>query len=301
MKKKRKNPYLHVLIVADPSQKIRSYRINLPLLRLLLVSGVTLFLLVAAGLLYASQNSLRLYEALRERDKALAELKSAKEEQDKRLALLDQNAQAINEKLQGLTELEERVRRMLGLAPPKASRGGFSLKSEGQALSFDPDTSAQMIMAIEEKSKDLQQLLQEAAERLEYLARVPSMYPASGVLTSPFGLRRNPFGSGLEFHTGIDISVAVGTPVRASGRGTVSFTGWLGAYGKTVIVDHGYGLQSLYAHNSEILVQPGQKVERGEVLARSGNTGRSTGPHIHFEVRENGNPVDPLKYLGKEN
>lgn len=95
--------------------------------------------------------------------------------------------------------------------------------------------------------------------------------------------------------------MAVGTPVRASGRGTVSSAGWLGAYGKTVIVDHGYGLQSLYAPNSEILVQPGQKVERGEVLARSGSTGRSTGPHIHFEVRENGNPVDPLKYLGKEN
>jgi len=195
-----------VIVVADPSQKIRSYRINLSLLRLLLASGVTLFLIVAAGLLYSSQNSLRLYEALRERDKALAELKSAKEEQDKRLALLDQNAQAINEKLQGLTELEERVRRMLGLAPPKASRGGFSLKSEGQALSFDPDTSAQMIMAIEEKFKDLQQLLQEAAERLEYLARIPTMYPASGVLTSPFGLRRNPFGSSLEFHTGIDIT-----------------------------------------------------------------------------------------------
>jgi murein DD-endopeptidase MepM/ murein hydrolase activator NlpD len=98
-------------------------------------------------------------------------------------------------------------------------------------------------------------------------------------------------------HEGIDIAVPSGTPVRASASGTVIHAGWLGGYGNLVVIDHGDGLATAYGHNSALLVAVGQNVSQGETISLSGSTGNSTGPHVHFEVRVNGVPVDPLLYL----
>lgn len=114
----------------------------------------------------------------------------------------------------------------------------------------------------------------------------------NGVITSGVGLRVDPFGSGkLVFHRGIDIAVPVGTPVRATRRGRVVFSGARSGYGSTVIVEHANGDRTLYGHNSIVRVQPGDLVESGTVVAFSGNTGRSTGPHVHFEQMPSGRPV----------
>lgn len=121
--------------------------------------------------------------------------------------------------------------------------------------------------------------------------------PVPGPITSGFGWRVHPIYGIRRFHTGIDFGVPTGTPVRASDRGTVIYAGWYGGYGYTVIVNHGGGITTLYAHNSRITVGVGQKVQRGQVMAASGSTGLSTGPHVHFEVRVNGQPVDPRRYL----
>jgi len=115
--------------------------------------------------------------------------------------------------------------------------------------------------------------------------------PTTGVLTSLFGMRHN------EFHTGIDLADKVGTPIYASQAGKVIYVGWKGNYGKTVIVDHLNGFQTLYGHNSNILVNMGQWVKAKQTIALMGNTGRSTGPHLHFEIRKNGKAVNPLNYL----
>jgi len=114
----------------------------------------------------------------------------------------------------------------------------------------------------------------------------------NGVITSGVGLRVDPFGSGkLVFHRGIDIAVPVGTPVRATRKGRIVFAGARRGYGSTVIVEHANGDRTLYGHNSLVRVQPGDSVESGTVIAFSGNTGRSTGPHVHYEQMPSGRPV----------
>jgi murein DD-endopeptidase MepM/ murein hydrolase activator NlpD len=123
-------------------------------------------------------------------------------------------------------------------------------------------------------------------------------WPVQGPLTSPFGERDHVMGGGgTQFHAGIDISVIAGTPVQAAQEGTVVFAGYNGAYGKAIKLDHPNGFSTLYAHNSRILVHVGQNVKAGQVICLSGNTGRSTGPHLHFEVHKDALPVDPLPYL----
>lgn len=121
--------------------------------------------------------------------------------------------------------------------------------------------------------------------------------PVAGPISSPFGWRVHPIYRSRRFHAGIDFAVPTGTPVMAANTGTVIFAGWYGGYGNTVIINHGGGITTLYAHNSSVLVTPGQGVRRGQVVARSGSTGLSTGPHVHFEVRVNGQPVNPAGYL----
>jgi murein DD-endopeptidase MepM/ murein hydrolase activator NlpD len=116
-------------------------------------------------------------------------------------------------------------------------------------------------------------------------------------ITSRFGPRVHPIYGDVRIHTGIDFRAATGTPVRAAGAGNVVYAGWRGGYGNTVIIDHGNSLATLYGHLSSISVNVGQRVARGQTIARAGSTGLSTGPHLHFEVRASGVPVDPLGYL----
>jgi murein DD-endopeptidase MepM/ murein hydrolase activator NlpD len=122
-------------------------------------------------------------------------------------------------------------------------------------------------------------------------------WPVSGPITSPFGWRIHPIYHYRSFHTGIDIGVPVGTRVKAARRGTVVYTGYKGAYGLVVIIDHGGALATMYAHLSRVFVRPGQYVGTLAVIAASGNTGWSTGPHLHFEVRSDGVPVNPIRWL----
>lgn len=116
-------------------------------------------------------------------------------------------------------------------------------------------------------------------------------WPTRGRVSSPFGPRWG------KMHNGLDIAVSTGTPIKAAADGRVSFAGWNGGYGILVIVDHGNGIETRYAHNSRLNVKVGQKVERGQVVSYSGNTGVSTGPHLHFEIRQRNNPVNPQTYL----
>lgn len=141
-------------------------------------------------------------------------------------------------------------------------------------------------------------VLVEEMESLDALDRaLPSFWPAAGFMTSSFGWRRNPMGYQWRHHSGVDVGGQIGDPVWAAAAGTVVYAGWNGSYGKAVKIDHGFGVVTLYAHCSQLLVEEGQRVRRGQRIALIGDTGRSTGPHLHFEVRLDNNAVDPLDYL----
>lgn len=131
-------------------------------------------------------------------------------------------------------------------------------------------------------------------------AATPSMWPAQGWLTSRMGYRQDPITGGADFHAGLDIAGQPGQPVYATAEGTVRHTGYQGAYGNLITIDHGFGLETKYGHLSSYRVKSGDKVKRGDIIGRVGNTGRSTGYHLHYEVLANGRLLNPLQLLTQQ-
>jgi murein DD-endopeptidase MepM/ murein hydrolase activator NlpD len=131
------------------------------------------------------------------------------------------------------------------------------------------------------------------------LSSTPSRAPSKGYITSGFGTRSDPFNGGRAHHMGIDFDANIGDPVSAAAGGVVTYAGVKNGYGNVVEVDHGNGYSTLYGHNSRLLVRAGDVVRAGQQIAKAGSTGRSTGPHVHFEVHVNGVPVNPRPFLDK--
>ncbi len=141
------------------------------------------------------------------------------------------------------------------------------------------------------------QLWDTLSERQSLLAATPSIKPTRGWFTSRFGYRADPFTNRAEMHAGLDMAAPPGTPVYAPADGIVSYVGYEAGYGKLVSIDHGYGVVTRYGHNSRVFVEQGQRVRRWDVISAVGNTGRSTGAHLHYEVRIHGIAVDPFNYI----
>ena len=155
----------------------------------------------------------------------------------------------------------------------------------------------QIGQAAEMQASGFESLIESLDEKKNLLARTPAIRPTRGVLTSRFGNRRSPFTGLSELHKGLDIAGPVGTPVVASADGRITFAGERGAFGRMVVIDHGHGMTTRYAHLDTLLKEAGETVRRGERIGLMGNTGRSTGPHLHYEVRLNGMPVNPETYI----
>ena len=170
---------------------------------------------------------------------------------------------------------------------PSPGTGGPSLPLDEMAY----ETLASKMSRLEEDIRTHEAILRQRGY-------TPTVWPVEGTLEGGFGGRRNPFGGGgYEFHSGQDIEAPWGAPVVSGASGRVSFVGWQNGYGQLVIVDHGGGLTTRYGHLSSIDVQLDQTVSRAQLLGKVGSTGRSTGPHLHYEVRINDQPVNPLQYL----
>lgn len=134
-------------------------------------------------------------------------------------------------------------------------------------------------------------------EQKDVYMATPKGWPVMGRITSDFGERQNPKHGGLEFHSALDISASAGSPIKATADGIVSFSGWSAGNGNLVVVEHGFGYSTFYAHNSSNAVSVGQRVKRGSVIAYIGSTGNSTGPHVHYEVWQHGKPVNPIAFI----
>lgn len=135
---------------------------------------------------------------------------------------------------------------------------------------------------------------QPSNSKSDVLNHIPSIWPTEGRVTSLFGMRKHPITGRQKFHKGVDIGNRQLTDIICAAHGIVDHAGWKGGYGKTVIVNHGMGYKTLYAHADELLVQKGDKVQRGTLIARMGSTGSSTGPHLHYEVHLAKEPIDPV-------
>lgn len=162
------------------------------------------------------------------------------------------------------------------------------------ALHEDAARLASLAALREESLADLVAGLESKRQRLD---STPAIWPAKGWLTSRFGNRVSPFTGSHQFHGGIDIAGARGTDIIAPARGRVSFVGNRGPLGKSLSIDHGHGVRTIYGHNDAVHVKRGAEVERGQVIASLGSSGRSTGPHVHYVVEVNGKAVNPLNYI----
>lgn len=219
------------------------------------------------------------------------------EEENDRLRQENELQRRKLEKLEDrVDKIEDKSRRLseeAGVAEA-APEGADPRGAGGPLVTLDEATLAE----VEARAAALEADLQFFEAALREKARVPSMWPVEGETTDRFGVRGNPFGGGAsEYHSGQDISAPKGTPVVAPADGTVTHAGWQSGYGNLVTIDHGNGLTTRYGHLSKVEVAVGQEVKRGALLGLVGSTGRSTGPHLHYEVRVNEEAVNPRSYL----
>lgn len=193
-------------------------------------------------------------------------------------------------------DLEKQDAEFIEPHTPDEQRGELAIASgkDYQTLAVRIDKALRESNLREQSVLDLWESL---SERQSLLMSTPNIRPARGWFTSRFGYRVSPFTGKSALHAGLDIAAAPGSPVYAPADGIVTFAGYDEGYGKMVTIDHGYGVSTRFGHNAQIYVQVGQKVSRYDVIASVGNTGRSTGPHLHYEVRVNGIPRNPALYI----
>ena len=208
----------------------------------------------------------------------------------------------FEEKIRDLADVEESVQgeAMLGVGgpTPESLDPSVPLTERHNGLLREMHTQVEDLEETLTVQKEALGELHEFLEtRQSMLASTPTIRPTTGWKSSGFGYRTSPFTGRKEFHQGLDIATRTGTPVVAPADGTVTFAGSKGPLGKTVIIDHGYGMVTRYGHLKKLLVKRGAHVERGDEIGLVGNTGRSTAPHLHYEVHLNGIPVNPTKYI----
>jgi murein DD-endopeptidase MepM/ murein hydrolase activator NlpD len=296
-----------LLLVADEKETLRKVSLAPRHLRLLAGGagffGVALF--VVLGFLGIRAHDLHQAAQVQQENALLAA----------ELEAMRQRVSGLQETMASLAERDAEVRAVAGLAPLDAdvlqagvggpgslSLDGSPLHEINEARGADLFATSWDLQALERRARLLSESLAEATDSLELrrdiLESTPSILPVQGRVTSHFtNARFHPILNRTTAHEGIDISAPTGTPIRASARGRVVAAGRQAGYGLRVEIDHGYGLTTLYAHASRVLVRVGQEVERGDVIAQVGATGTATSPHLHYEVRRNSRPVDPMNYI----
>jgi murein DD-endopeptidase MepM/ murein hydrolase activator NlpD len=208
-----------------------------------------------------------------------------------RLSRMTAQVQEMKSTMHSLKLAEAELRKLFGLKSKKDVLEAASFTDTG---SLDMDVLNQQIHEAMESATDIRKYIREQKDL--YLA-TPAGWPVAGAVSSGYGHREHPMSGKPNFHSGTDISVPQGTSVKATADGIVSFSGWTAGSGNTVVIEHGHGFSTAYAHNQQNLVKVGQRVKRREAIAVSGSTGVSTGPHVHYEIWKNGHHVNPAAYL----
>lgn len=212
-----------------------------------------------------------------------------------KLSLYGAQLREMRSSLMAVKKAEAELLRLLSFGSKEKIMEHFDARvTTSDAGSLDMDLLKEQIRATVDNVSSIKEYLKEQSS--VYLA-TPRGLPIEGRVTSEFGQRENPREGGSEFHSGIDLAASTGSPVKATANGVVSFAGWSGGNGNLVVVEHGFGYSTFYAHNKTLSVKVGDRVKRGGPLAFSGSTGNSTGPHVHYEVWQNGKSVNPRKFM----
>jgi murein DD-endopeptidase MepM/ murein hydrolase activator NlpD len=300
-----------LIVLSNSGSPLRQVHIS----ALALSFGVVLALASAGLIGYTAYDYLSLKAQLASKKMVDHELVVKNEEITAQRRQINRFAGEINtlkDKLVELHEFKKQIRIIANIDSPDKQD---TLYGMGGSIPEDLDTTTdlkkkndelvrgmheqigQLDMATLQQEREFEHLLERINKQRNLLARTPAIRPTDGWVTSRFGYRKSPFTGRRELHKGLDISNRKGTPILATADGVVSYAGKKGLYGTIMIIDHGHGLQTRYAHLNKTLKKKYERVKRGDVIAQMGNTGRSSGPHLHYEVRLNGVPVNPSKYI----
>jgi len=299
-----------LIVVPDHSHAVRRYHIQKRfLLQVLGGVGVVALLGIIGTVRYfqlakdAAENRI-----LRDENLVLkGQLKSIRERIDHIGSTLDR-VERFDQKLRAITLLSD-PQRNLAMGPtesdPQAQQAGaaenqFTRLSTADAPAVLSGKLDKLSAEATRQEQSLQQLHDYFQDQKSLLASTPSIWPARGWVTSDFGQRLDPYTADRVMHAGLDIAAPHGKDVAAPAEGTVVFAGLEGGYGNVLVIDHGYGIKTRYGHLAKITVKAGDRIKRGQIIAVVGNTGRSTGPHLHYEVRVNGIPQNPRKFILEE-
>ena len=300
-----------VLFIDDKGTPVRETMVSKRTIRLLI--GAILVLLVFIGT--GSYHYTRLQKAVADKDDLLVSLERQKLEIEGQRTQIQSFANEINrlkKSLMTLNEFEQKIRIMANLEHKTDQASLFAVGGSmpddldpNMPLSKDHDRllrnmhthidQVQQASAVQEDS--FATLLKSLESKRNLLASTPSLRPTDGWISSDFGYRISPFTGRREFHNGLDIATREGTPIIAPADGVITYAGPKWLMGNMITLDHGYGMVTQYGHIKELIAKKGERVKRGQTIALVGNTGRSTGPHVHYIVRLNGVPVNPEKYI----
>jgi len=296
---KSKTGDLTVLIVPHDDSKTLSFRLPIWIIQLLVI----LQAVVLAGVFFL----IRGYLLRSNQANELKQLRNANRVQEEQINQMTQETEELMNMMEQLEYLSEQIKELMGEADEKSDVsqltdsqvGSFQVASRGESSVYSRAEGNLRILQtnLPLQLEHLDKLKTDLEEHNRRLEATPSKWPTHGWITSRFGYRKDPFTHRVEFHNGLDIGAPYGTRVYASCSGRVEKATYNRGWGNLVVIKNGYGFSTYYAHLSRYIVNPGEWVSKGDLIGYVGNSGRSTGPHLHFEIRVNGVAVNPLNYL----
>ncbi len=291
-----------------PAKQVSASRASIRLIGIFIVVCFALF----GYVVYDYYNLKYTTQRLHQRETTLTAQLSEVQSQRKQIQEFSNEINSLKDQLVALNQFEKKVRIIaniektaetdnifgVGGSIPEDLNAQIPLKDKHNSLMREMHAQIdQLSTASTNQQAGFQSLLKDLQDQQNLLASTPAIRPVRGWTTSKFGYRKSPFTGRREFHKGYDISTKKGSPILATADGVVTFVGRKGLMGNTIIINHGHGMVTRYAHCDKFLKKRGEKVERWEQIATVGNTGRSTGPHVHYQVELNGVPVNPEKYM----
>jgi murein DD-endopeptidase MepM/ murein hydrolase activator NlpD len=292
-----------VIVVSDHSQAVRKFRVPRKWLQnaAYVLGGAGLVALLSIGHYFALLGASSENSVLKEENVQLRSPILLVQEKVAHISATLDRVERFDAKLRtAVTQLQDPERNLaigpVGNGEQETAIPGPAPAAEGNVSAL-PGKLASLESEASRQEQSLRELQEYFDDQRSLLATTPSIWPTRGWVTSDFGTRIDPYTAERKMHQGLDIASPHGQPVYTPSDGTVVFVGTEGGYGKVLVIDHGYGVKTRYAHLAEIFAHLGDRIRRGDKVAAVGNTGRSTGPHLHYEVRVNGIPENPRKFI----